>query len=86
MTTIAEKLINEGMIKGLSEGINQGRNEGLVEGLAKGEVRLLEKQFKLKFPGATQVSLDGLTLNQLEAIGQRLLTCDTLDEAVKGIL
>lgn len=82
MTTIAEKLINEGLVKGLSKGRSEGRNEGLVEG----EVRLLEKLFKLKFPGAASVNLEGLSLDQLETIGQRILTCDTLDEAVQGIL
>lgn len=94
MTTIAEKLISEGMIKGLSEGRSEGmvkgRSEGIVkgrsEGMVEGEVRLLEKQLKLKFPNAASVNLKGLSLIQLETIGQRILTCDTLDEAVKGIL
>ena len=60
--------------------------QGMQEGKLKGEIRLLEKQIKLKFPDTKSVSLAALSLDQLELIGQRILTCDTLEDVLEGII
>ena len=64
----------------------RGIQKGMQEGKLKGEIRLLEKQIKLKFPDAKSVSLVALSLDQLELIGQRILTCDTLEDVLEGII
>ena len=88
--TFAEQMEERGIQKGKQEGIQQGKQEGILEGEAKGkqkgEIRLLKKLIKLKFPDAKPVSLAALSLDQLELIGQRILTCDTLEEVLEGII
>ena len=81
-----ERGIQKGMQKGILEGEAKGKKEGKIEGKIEGEIRLLEKQIKLKFPDATPVHLATLSLDQLELIGQRILTCDTLEEVLEGII
>lgn len=80
--TFAEQMEERGMIKGIQKGILEGKAKGKQEG----EIRLLEKQIKLKFPNAKAVSLASLSLDQIEIIGQRILTCDTLEEVLEGII
>ena len=80
--TFAEQMEARGIQKGKQEGIQQGKKEGKIEG----EIRLLKKLIKLKFPDAKAVPLASLSLDQLEIIGQRILTCDTLEEVLEGIV
>ena len=68
--TFAEKMEERGMQKGMQKGKQQGKQEGKIEG----EIRLLKKLIKLKFPDAKAISLASLSLDQLELIGQRILT------------
>ena len=89
MMTFAEKMeergIQKGMQQGKQEGILEGEARGEAKGKKEGEIRLLKKLIKLKFPDAKTVSLASLSLDQLELIGQRILTCDTLEDVLKGI-
>ena len=89
MMTFAEQMEERGILKGMQKGILEGEARGEAkgkkEGKVEGEIRLLEKQIKLKFPDAKAVSLAHLSLDQLELIGQRILTCDRLEEVLKGI-
>ena len=84
--TFAEQMEERGMQKGMQKGILEGEAKGKKEGKIEGEIRLLEKQIKLKFPDAKAVPLATLSLDQLELIGQRILTCDTLEEVLEGII
>ncbi len=77
--------IQQGKQEGILEGEAKGKKEGKIEGKIEGEIRLLEKQIKLKFPDAKAVPLATLSLDQLELIGQRILTCDRLEEVLEGI-
>ena len=81
-----QKGIEKGIEKGIKKGIEKGMQQGMQEGKLKGEIRLLEKQIKLKFPDTKSVSLAALSLDQLELIGQRILTCDTLEDVLEGII
>lgn len=53
--------------------------------MAEGEAKLLQRQIERKFPDAPHVDLEGLSQEQLETIGERILTCNTLDEVLDGI-
>jgi hypothetical protein len=59
--------------------------EGEARGEAKGEIKLLQRQLERKFPDAPRVDLEGFSQEQLETIGERILTCETLDEVLDGI-
>lgn len=59
--------------------------EGAAKGRIEGEIALLRRQIEQKFPDAPPVDLEGFSLEQLEEIGRRILTCDSLDQVMKGI-
>lgn len=54
--------------------------------ITQGEIRLLQRLIEQKFPDAGPVDLEGLSREQLERIGERILTCDTLDEVLAGLI
>jgi len=57
----------------------------LEEGKIKGEIALLQRQIEQKFPDAPPIDLEGLSPDQLEEIGRRILTCDSLEQVMAGI-
>lgn len=59
--------------------------QGKAKGKISGEISLLQRQIGWKFPDASPVNLEGLSQEQLETIGERILTCNTLDEVLDGI-
>lgn len=59
--------------------------EGEARGEIRGEIKLLQSLIIEKFPEAPPMDLEGLALEQLETIGKRILTCETLDEVLEGI-
>jgi hypothetical protein len=65
--------------------VDQGKAEGRVEGEAKGRVELILKQLALRFgpPGeSAQTHVLNATDVQLDAIAERVLTAQTLEEAL----
>ena len=70
--------------KGIAEGKKEGRAEGLAHGVREGRAimvtRLLEKRFGPLTPEIRQ-RIDTATIAELDQIGERLLTANTLDQA-----
>lgn len=62
--------------------IEQLENKGRFERRVEGEVKMLKSMIQLKLPSASAVKLDHYSSEQLETIGQKLMTCDTLDEVL----
>jgi hypothetical protein len=60
--------------------------EGRAEGEIKGKIKLLQRLIERKFPDAPRVDLEDFSQEQLETIGERILTCETLDEVLDGIV
>ena len=59
--------------------------EGRQEGRAEGRAALILKLLTLRFgplPEPTQQSVSQASIDELDAIGERLLTAQSLDEAV----
>lgn len=59
--------------------------EGKAEGEREGRVRLLSRLLTLRFgtlPTAAQAQLETAPLDELDAIGERLLTSATLEDAL----
>ena len=83
MQSTADKL----MAAGREEGREEGRVEGRVEGMATGELsgrrqilhQLLVHRFG-KIPRRCERQLQTATIQQLDAIGLRLLDAKTIDE------
>lgn len=65
---------------GIAEGKKEGRVHGEREGRAALVTRLLEKRFGLLTPQARE-RIDAATVADLDAIGERLLTANTLEDA-----
>jgi hypothetical protein len=81
LMSTAEKLRAEGRIEGRSE----GRSEGLAEGRSEGKIELLLRQAQHRFgPLTEEVSrrLRSCSESELDAIGERLLDAESLDEAI----
>jgi flagellar biosynthesis/type III secretory pathway protein FliH len=81
----ARKYHSAGIAEGKKEGLEEGRQEGLAHGVREGRAALvtrqLEKRFGLLTPQARQ-RIETATIADLDAIGERLLTANTLDDAV----
>ncbi len=67
--------------QGIAQGINQGITQGNVEGRAALVIRLLTLRFG---PLADDVRsrITGASIEELDAVGERLLTAKTLQEAL----
>lgn len=82
--TGAEKLRQQGREQGLAQGLAQGRAEGRAEALAR--LRgIVSKQLQLRFgplSSAAQARLEHADMTDLEQIGERVLTADSLDKAL----
>ena len=77
--TIAEQLEQKGRQKGLQEGRQEGRQEG--------ESNLLKKLLQKKFGEAAesyQAILATLSVDELETLGERLITQSTLEDIFQG--
>jgi len=86
MGTLAEQLIQRGMLKGRAEGIREGLvkgiQEGLQEGVLNGQREVLARQLALKFgvlPIATQERIARASRDELVECSLRVLTAETLD-------
>jgi predicted transposase YdaD len=65
--------------------IDDWRAEGKAEGMAEGRVELVLRQLALKFGAldeATVAAVRGSSIEQLDRIGERVLTATSLDEAL----
>ncbi len=71
--------------QGREEGREQGIEQGLEQGLAKGRVGLLARLLAHRFgplPGVAHERLAAASIEELDAIGERLLTARSLPEAL----
>jgi hypothetical protein len=71
--------------QGQAEGKAQGRAEGRVEGETSGRVALVIKLLTRRFgplSDATRMEVTGSSIEELDAIGERLLTAQSLQEAL----
>jgi hypothetical protein len=71
--------------QGKAEGRTEGKTEGKAEGKAEGRVELTLKLLALRFgplPDATQTRVRSAQDGQVDAIAERLLTAQTLQEAL----
>ena len=68
-------------------GIEQGKKLGQQEGKQEGQVAMLVTLLQQRFgtlPQTAIATLRAASPTALEAIARRVLTCDTLDEALGG--
>ena len=66
--------------------VAQGKAEGKVEGIAEGRAALLTRLLTLRFgplPEDVRSGIAAASVEELDAIGERLLTAQTLQEAVR---
>ena len=87
--TLAEQLIQRGMLKGRTEGIREGLVKGLQEGLVKGiqeglngQREVLARQLAFKFgvlPGSAEERIARATRDELVDYSLRVLSAETLD-------
>jgi predicted transposase YdaD len=66
--------------------VAKGRAEGRVEGKAEGRAALLTRQLTLRFgplPADAVATLGAASIEELDAIGERLLVAQTLNEALR---
>jgi flagellar biosynthesis/type III secretory pathway protein FliH len=67
-----------------SEGIAEGKQEGIREGRQEGRAALVTRQLEKRFGSLTPQArqrIESATITDLDAIGERLLTANTLDDA-----
>ncbi|MDR2215192.1 MAG: DUF4351 domain-containing protein [Nevskiaceae bacterium] len=65
-----------------------GRKEGREEGRTEGRAALLTRQLQLRFgplPESAQARLASASIEQLDAIGERLLSANTLEEVFSPV-
>jgi len=70
-----------------SQGIAQGRTEGRVEGHAEGRAALVLRLLTLRFGplgDETRAAVAAASIEELDAIGERLLTASTFQEALRS--
>ncbi|MBI3654310.1 MAG: DUF4351 domain-containing protein, partial [Acidobacteria bacterium] len=96
MPTIAETLRKEGIQIGLrqgrqegrQEGIQKGRQEGIQEGRREATVALTLRQLQKRFgriAKSTQAQIRGLSLEQLEQLGEALLDFQAPQDLIKWL-
>jgi Domain of unknown function (DUF4351) len=69
----------------VAQGRQEGRSEGLSEGRSEGRVDLLARQLTRRFGPLTEAArarLASASIDELDAIGERLLTAGSLEEAL----
>jgi hypothetical protein len=74
---------------GKHEGKLEGQLEGQLEGRTKGRAELVLRQLTLRFgPPGTDVAaqISAASIEELDAIGERLISAETLDEALLALL
>jgi hypothetical protein len=74
--------------KWVAEGKAEGKAEGRLEGEREGRVRLLSRLLTLRFgalPADAQARLEAAALDELDAIGERLLSAATLGDALSAL-
>ena len=85
--TIAEQLEQKGLQKGLLKGRQEGHQEGHQEGRQEEAYHLLKKLLQKKFGEAAesyQAILVTLSVDELETLGERLITQSTLEDIFQG--
>ena len=78
----------EGKKEGIEKGIEKGREKGREEGIQRGEVRVTSKQLRLRFREKAKAyasRLETLSTEQLELVGERILTCSSIEEVFQGM-
>ena len=81
----AKHYIALGKTQGREEGRAEGAAQGVAQGVAQGRAALVAKQLTHRFgplPEGMQARLASASVDELDAIGERLLTARTLEEAV----
>jgi hypothetical protein len=84
----ARRYFGEGKTEGRMEGRTEGKEEGKAEGKAEGRVEIILKLLALRFgplPDATQTRVRSAQDTQVDAIAERLLTAQTLQEALGSL-
>jgi flagellar biosynthesis/type III secretory pathway protein FliH len=67
-----------------SRGIAEGKKEGLAHGVREGRAALVTRQLEKRFGALTpqaRTRIEAASVSELDAIGERLLTANTLDDA-----
>lgn len=65
-----------------------GRELGREEGRGEGATNVISKQLRLKFRDKVlqyENVMKTLTLDQIEVISERILTCDTIESVFEGV-
>ncbi|HAN46299.1 MAG TPA: hypothetical protein DCQ32_07065 [Cyanobacteria bacterium UBA8156] len=78
-----QQILAEGIEKGIYTGWQQGKQEGIQVGRQEGEVQLLLRQLGRRFGKLSdrqRECITGLSLEQLEALGEALLDFQRLDD------
>ena len=81
----ARRYVAEGRKEGKVEGRVEGKAEGRVEGKAEGRVEIVLKQLVLRFGTLSEANLAricGARDAELDAVAERVLTAQTLEEAL----
>lgn len=69
----------------VAQGRDEGREQGIEQGIAKGRATLLARLLARRFgplPAAAQERLASASIDELDAIGERVLTAHSLPEAL----
>jgi predicted transposase YdaD len=75
-SVIYQEILQEGQREGEKIGLQRGRQEGRQEGQLEGECTLILRQLRRRFgtlPDAVVQHIRGLSLEQLDALGEALL-------------
>jgi hypothetical protein len=85
----AKRYVAQGRLEGKAEGKAEGKVEGKVEGKAEGRLEgradLVVRQLTLRFgplPSDVLSRISAASIEELDAIGERLLTAQSLQEAL----
>jgi predicted transposase YdaD len=81
----ARRYYGQGRADGRAEGRATGQATGQAEGLAKGRAELVVRQLALRFGALSnevQARILAASIADLDAIGERLLTARTLQDAL----
>jgi hypothetical protein len=84
----ARQYVAQGREEGKQEGRAEGKAEGKAEGEASGRAALISRLLTVRFGplGASERSrIHAASIAELDAIGERLLTANTLDEALGSL-
>ncbi|MCK6592237.1 MAG: Rpn family recombination-promoting nuclease/putative transposase [Polyangiaceae bacterium] len=85
MTSVADKLREEGRLEGERKGRREGHMDGVAEGLLRGQRNILLKQLRARFgelPEAAVARVNAAELGQLDTWAERILSAQTLADAI----